>query len=476
MPSKQVQHKVMMKSILTLHLQTHRRDQLIEWIKGLLAVPFVLNSQPAAAYTSTEPTNHTATIASMARSAHSRYADIFRDVEDLITDHIYHQSHTPSGIKPRSKLSMLVPSISTFFTPLALEDAFNHEDALRSISSRRFVPPSFNDIRLILNTAQIMSLVRPRHPTRDTSSLTYGPSQLKLLTFDGDVTLYDDGASLTSPGADPIITRLLYFLSHDIRIGIVTAAGYTDPQAYFTRLSGLLLAIHSPSSPLTPTQKSNLIIMGGESNFLFVSSPPTTTTTTTGSQSYLQPIPRRQWILPEMHHWTEPAIQTLLDIAERAFEGCIRTLSLHAKVLRKERAVGIYAATQSEPLTREQLEETVLVVQQVVESSLLPQQSTDGGVPEVPEHAKIPFTVFNGGSDVFLDIGDKSLGVKACQAWFGGIGPEETLHVGDQFLSGGGNDFKARGACCCAWVASPGETVGVLDTIRALEEQEGRGG
>jgi IMP and pyridine-specific 5'-nucleotidase len=44
------------------------------------------------------------------------------------------------------------------------------------------VPPSFNDIRLVLNTAQLMGV---------TSS---GP--LDLATFDGDVTLYGkDSAS-----------------------------------------------------------------------------------------------------------------------------------------------------------------------------------------------------------------------------------------------------------------------------------------
>ena len=456
--------------LATYHMQTHRRDQLIEWIKGLLAVPFVLNSQPAAAYNE-RVDSHNATITSMARSAHQRYADIFRDVEELINDHIAHQANTPPGQLPRSKLSMLVPSISTFFTPLALEDAFKHEDAIRSISSRRFVPPSFNDIRLILNTAQIMSLVRPQHPTRDNSDMTPSPSQLKLLTFDGDVTLYDDGASLVSLDADPVISRLLRFLSHDVCIGIVTAAGYTDPQHYFNRLSGLLLGIKSDPS-LTPQQKSNLMIMGGESNFLFVYDDT--------AEHCLRHVPRREWILDTMHHWTESAIQHLLDVAEQAFHSCIKTLNLkQAKVLRKERAVGIYAADQKgEKLTREQLEETVLVVQQVVESSLLPpftsptQQTQQSTTPaEPPPHARIPFTVFNGGADVFLDIGDKSLGVQSCQKWFGGILPSQTLHVGDQFLSGGGNDFKARGACCCAWVANPGETVGVLDGIIRLGEE-----
>lgn len=273
---------------------------------------------------------------------------------------------------------------------------------------------------------------------------------LKLLTFDGDVTLYDDGASLHSIEENPVILRLLHFLEKDVCIGIVTAAGYTDPANYFNRLSGLLLAVQS-SQKLTKAQKSNLIIMGGESNFLMVFEE--------AAEHCLRYVHRREWILNSMNDWNEPAIQRILDVAEEAFRSCIRTLKLKAKVLRKERAVGIYAADQSIKLTREQLEETVLVVQQVVESSL------EHGL----QGSKIPFTVFNGGADVFLDIGDKSLGVQACQKWFGGIAPSSTLHVGDQFLSGGGNDFKARSACCCAWIASPTETVALLDEMISLE-------
>ncbi len=168
-----------------------------------------------------------------------------------------------------------------------------------------------------------------------------------------------------------------------------------------------------------------------------------------------------------MQSWSEAAIQALLDVAEAAFHSCIRTLHLQVKVLRKERAVGIYAADQSKKLTREQLEETVLVVQQVIETSI-----TTTAPEAPPPHVNIPFTVFNGGADVFLDIGDKSLGVQSCQKWFGGIPPSSTLHVGDQFLSGGGNDFKARSACCCAWIASPEETVALLDEMIALRKAD----
>ncbi|OAG36810.1 hypothetical protein AYO21_08983 [Fonsecaea monophora] len=430
-----------------IRLKTHRRDQLIEWIKGLLAVPFVLNSQPAVEYDGSNGQS----LDTMARSARQRFAEIFRDVEDLILDHINQQAVS----NPRSKLNMLVPTISAFFTPLALEDAFRYQDAKRAISSRRFVAPSFNDIRLILNTAQVMAMIQPKPYRQLKIKLNPG---LELLTFDGDVTLYEDGASLHSPEANPVILRLLHFLSQNVKIGIVTAAGYMQPEHYFNRLSGLLLAVKD-SENLSAAQKSNLIIMGGESNFLFVFDEK--------EEHCLRYIHRREWILDTMKHWSEPAIQELLDHAESAFQSCIRTLRLEAKVLRKERAVGIYAADQSKKLTREQLEETVLVVQQVVETSINTANS------EKPaSYADIPFTVFNGGADVFLDIGDKSLGVQSCQKWFGGIPPSSTLHVGDQFLSGGGNDFKARSACCCAWIASPAETVALLDEMIALAKGE----
>lgn len=59
-------------------LKTNRRDQLIEWIKGLLAVPFVLNSQSTAAYAEGDEVKF---LASMAETLHCRYAEIMRDIE-----------------------------------------------------------------------------------------------------------------------------------------------------------------------------------------------------------------------------------------------------------------------------------------------------------------------------------------------------------------------------------------------------------
>lgn len=112
--------------------------------------------------------------------------------------------HQQRSAQDHSKLKLLVPSIGNFFTRLPLADAFRYQDRKRKISSRRFVPPSFNDIRLILNTAQLMAVT------------TSGP--LDLATFDGDVTLYDDGKALEAD--NPVIHRIIgmYLLKlYDVR-------------------------------------------------------------------------------------------------------------------------------------------------------------------------------------------------------------------------------------------------------------------
>ncbi|KAJ5392464.1 hypothetical protein N7509_007954 [Penicillium cosmopolitanum] len=400
-------------------LKTHRRDQLIEWIKGLLAVPFVLHSQPTVIYQ-----NHSEGLKTVAADTHQRYAEIMLDVENLISDHIHHEATALPG---KSKLKLLVPTVGTFFTALHLQEAFNYQDERRCISRRRFVAPSFNDIRLTLNSAQLLGLVRT--------------SSVELVTFDGDVTLYDDGKNLTP--SNPVISRILRLLAQNRKVGIVTAAGYEEAPKYYERLYGLLDAVHS-SSDLTESQKEGIIVMGGESNFLFRYDRT--------QECKLSYVPREEWLLDEMNAWREDDIKELLDLAENALRTCKDALSLPAAVLRKDRAVGVYPVNGVR-INRELLEETVLVVQNTVERSAV--------------GARLPFCAFNGGNDVFVDIGDKSWGVRACQRYFNGIDPSKTLHIGDQFLSAGANDFKARLASTTAWIASPAETVDLLDELEA---------
>ncbi|KAI5298306.1 hypothetical protein KEM56_004159 [Ascosphaera pollenicola] len=63
-------------------LRWHRRDQFIEWIKGLLAVPFVLDAQPTELFS-----ENSEALKTTAERAATRYAEILKDVEHLIQDH-----------------------------------------------------------------------------------------------------------------------------------------------------------------------------------------------------------------------------------------------------------------------------------------------------------------------------------------------------------------------------------------------------
>lgn len=196
---------------------------------------------------------------------------------------------------------------------------------------------------------------------------------MQLVTFDGDVTLYDDGLSLTPE--NQVIPRILGLLERGIKVGIVTAAGYTEAEKYYTRLYGLLDAIND-AVDYGRLQKPSLVVMGGESNYLF--------TYDASAPHRLKYIERHRWLLDAMRAWSEEDITAVLDVAEVALKECVGNLGLSAEVLRKERAVGIFPAggPTSRRFTREQLEETVLVTQQVVEMSAAGK--------------RVPFCAFNG--------------------------------------------------------------------------------
>ena len=194
-----------------------------------------------------------------------------------------------------------------------------------------------------------------------------------LITFDGDVTLYNDGECLTAD--NPVITRLLGLLSQGIKVAIVTAAGYLDAERYYSRLVGLLEAMRSAIEQ-QELHEPTLVVVGGESNYLF--------TFDVASKHLLRHVPRSDWMLDDMRAWTEADIEALLNTAEGALRHCVKTLGLSADVLRKERAVGIIPKTgpTARKFTREQLEEAVLVTQQTLE------MSASGKL--------VPFCAFNG--------------------------------------------------------------------------------
>lgn len=110
---------------------------------------------------------------------------------------------------------------------------------------------------------------------------------------------------------------------------------------------------------------------------------------------------------------------------------------------------------------REQLDECVLSTQHRIVNYL----NSPWG-----KKNNLPFCAFNGGSDVWVDIGNKLIGVQILQQFLGAT-PGETLHVGDQFLSTG-NDFATRHQCCTLWIVNPDETQGVLLELTALLEDK----
>lgn len=73
-----------------------------------------------------------------------RYLEIMKSVEAMIEEH---RRKALKGVPEHSRLHRIVPSVATFFTSLPLEAAFLDANAKHSIAARRFVPPSFNDIR-----------------------------------------------------------------------------------------------------------------------------------------------------------------------------------------------------------------------------------------------------------------------------------------------------------------------------------------
>jgi IMP and pyridine-specific 5'-nucleotidase len=103
--------------------------------------------------------------------------------------------------------------------------------------------------------------------------------------------------------------------------------------------------------------------------------------------------------------------------------------------MRKEYAVGVIPTTDT---IYENLEELALAAQAELSTS------------------DIPFCAFNGGNDVFVDVGNKHIGLQALMKHLKVKG-SQTLHVGDRFTLTG-NDSKVRESASILWVANPDET------------------
>lgn len=389
---------------------------------------------------------------SFALDAKDSYSGTMAFFEELIEEHRTQPT--------KSRLLHLVPTVGDFHTALPIMLAFKTYDNKYSISRRRHIAPTFNEIRHILNLAQIMAI----------------GENLRMISFDGDQTLYDDGGNFDARN-DELALAIIRLLCHGVKVAIITAAGYGPfAEKYEHRLQGLLERFVEEN--MTREQVENFFVFGGECNYLFrctaVSIDPIIASLESSTslqsmepalQAKLLPVPVSVWQAesldgPRPAFWPAGEITTLLDIAERTMKETVEDLRLRARILRKERSVGTFPGGSemikicpvghgSNRLKREALDELVLRTLEAIR------------VHEPP--LTIPFCVFNGGTDAWVDVGNKSVAVSALQAFFN-LRREECLHVGDQF-SNVGNDIAARKTCPCIWIINPRETGKVLQHV-----------
>jgi len=467
---------------------------LIEWMKSMLMHSFVLDALATTG------------------------ADTFSHFEELVNEHrevcLSSSSSSPrngsrTSASRQSRLQRLVPTVGVFHTPLPLRRAYEAYNAKYKLDRRRHLAISFNEIRHILNLAQIMAfcddddddqaspgrntatslgaapqLRSKRPPTNPLDSPAFTPLQgntstipsldllggidestaddgtpadgrfcgPSLITFDGDQTLYSDGANFES---NPKLATYLYLLLRNgVTVAVVTAAGYEyQTEKYELRLSGLLQFFRRKTPKLTDDQLARFYLFGGECNYLL----------RLGKDYKLHPVNEHgaggwmtatRYLGPESPaNWPESDVTALLDLAEESLKESIKDQNLRARFLRKKRSVGLVPQQGSPPIPREALDETVLRAQDRLDRNLTGKKA-------------IPYCAFNGGRDVWVDVGNKRVGVRILQSYLG-VPEAETLHIGDQFLNTG-NDYAARQTCPCIWITNPDETTYILKSILRL--------
>jgi len=354
--------------------------------------------------------------------------------ESLIRAHL-------NGPSSSSELMRIAPRLVDYrfgrlWQPLPLLDAFHDYDAECFLSAREYIAPTFRELRNVCNLAQVRAAV-----------------PLRLVTLDGDKTLYPDRCTLEKESA--LVPLLFKLIERGVVVAMVTAVGFDSVEPYEARLKGLLDAIRQAGAPAELCGR--LFVVGGQCNYLARCLP---------GEAKLQMLPPSEWQLPVMSSWDEASVDELLNVAGKALlEGAAKLrMRDKVKLVRKPRAVGIlYLPDEVHRTTSLMLDEIAMGARAAV---------TRTGKQRRSHETRLPFCTFNGGKDVFVDIGSKDLGIAALQQLVDAT-PRDTLHIGDQF-SITGNDLLARRACGTLWVDNPEETAVLLTyMLRMLDHTAG---
>ena len=371
--------------------------------------------------------------------------ELFGTSGQLSGHHSRSLSSIPS-LQQQSRLRQLVPTIGTFHTSLPLREAFEAYNEKHQLTKRKHIAISFNEIRHILNLAQIIALrknFRDEHglgifledggvdvaksstndilATKRREALAHANSgddlgtkeledslplgQLRgprMVTFDGDQTLYSDGANFES---NPRLAFYLYqLLRHGVVVAVVTAAGYEyNVENYEYRLSGLLHYFQQRG--LSEEECGRFYLFGGECNYLLKLGPDFRlhAVRETGPGGWCTST---KFLAECPGNWSEAEVKGLLDVSESTVQKALEELNLRGRVIRKRRAVGLIPLPSRE-ITRESLDEVVLRIHEKLH------KMNSGCGPSVP------YCAFNGGSDAWVDVGNKRVGVQVLQAYLG---------------------------------------------------------
>ena len=331
--------------------------------------------------------------------------EAFVEMDRLIKDYMNHDEND-SSTPELCELAPLLSKYGAFFTELPLSAAFYWYNKRHRFGKRRHVPPSDDELRHVFNVAQLMQMA-------DT---------LRLASFDGDETLYDNRDKLHSESA--IVYELVRLMDRGVVVSLTTAVGGTNPEIFEERLEGLLNTIantrsqmleedeldededdhddegdldddldgvtrHDSMNPMGMMNPLNgdLFVMGGQCNFLFRLNRET---------FHLTSVPDEEWMTSEMLSWDADASKEMLNAAMRELQAVSAKFRLPMRFVEKEAAVGaLFTGDENDTSLQNYLDEVALEVRERLNVLNYP----------------VPFNCFNGGLDVFVDVGSKQHGL-----------------------------------------------------------------
>ena len=403
--------------------QSMRKDNFVEWIKEMMHHSFVLGNTTES------------------------YTTTMEYIEELIREHRAWSGISGTATRKTSRLKNLVPTVDVFHTELQLKEAFTRYNGKYAMTSRKHVPPTFNEIRHILNLSQLLAI----------------GDKLKFISFDGDQTLYSDGGNFEEKSG--LSYQIIELIKAGVIICVITAANYFhDGPKYEVRLQGLLRRFIKAG--LSAEEVNRFYVVGGECNFLLQAHKRENEEGKFVAR--IEGVEHEVWQAdiyngPKPSKWPQEEITKVLDIAEASFRNSQKEMRLRARIIRKPTSIGIIPGGPkmidevpqghgNEKLKSEALNEVVL-------------RALDE-LNNMEQSVSFPYCAFNGGRDAWVDVGSKGVAVEALQAYFS-IESESCVHIGDQFLKTG-NDISARATCTTIWIENPKETFKILDHVLGI--------